>query len=212
MALYTLKSEDEAMNPELYKNRVQGFAGLGANSPELQLFNMFGRNSGVASQSDDNFFAKKGKSIENALGTTGAFIAGGVDVGRENDLNKKRQEDAKKSIEDIIKSHGYNSKDEFYDASDKAEREIFGKYGFDSDDYWNKHAEMWSPAKANDKDVLDLEATRQDVINRMSQEDADTIRKFDSIQDEIKGQSKKNADIADKAAKDWKDYRENSYI
>lgn len=212
MALYTLKSEDEAMNPELYKNRVQGFAGLGANSPELQLFNMFGRNSGGASQSDDNFFAKKGKSIENALGTTGAFIAGGVDVGREDDLNKKRQEDAKKSIEDIIKSHGYNSKDEFYDASDKAEREIFGKYGFDSDDYWNKHAEMWSPAKANDKDVLDLEATRQDVINRMSQEDADTIRKFDSIQDEIKGQSKKNADIADKAAKDWEDYRENSYI
>lgn len=181
-------------------------------------------------KNDDNFFAKKGRSIENALGTTGsalyetggnllgAAFAGLTGTGytsrrskEQNDKTDKLLKDNKQSMEDIYKKHGYNSADDFYDASNKAEKDIFSKYGFDSDSYWKKHGEMWSPAKANDKDVLDLEATRQNVINRMSKEDADTIRKFDSIQNEIKGQASKNAEAVDKNAKEYKDYVQNNY-
>ena len=223
MALYTYKSREEAMLPLLnyngnsnwVRNQMAMLNGM-PTTDQTQMYNAIGRTAGeIGSEQNngsDNFFAKRGRSIENALGTTGASIVSFFDTARENDLIDKRLKDANKSIEDIIRNAGYNSKDEFYDASNKAEREIFGKYGFDSDEYWNKHASMWSPAKANDKDLRALEATRQDVINRMSQEDADTIRKFDAIQDQLKSQSKTNADIMDKAARDWKDYRENSYV
>ena len=181
-------------------------------------------------KNDDNFFAKKGRSIENALGTTGSALyeTGGNLLGaafagltgtdytsrrskEQNDKTDKLLKDNKQSMEDIYKKHGYNSADDFYDASNKAEKDIFSKYGFDSDGYWKKHGEMWSPAKANDKDVLDLEATRQNVINRMSKEDADTIRKFDSIQNELKGQASKNAEAVDKNAREYKDYVQNNY-
>ena len=219
MALYTLKSRDEALLPlanyngdNTWVRNQMSSLGYAPTPAQTQVYSALGRTTGAEGNGGSNFFEKRGRSIENALGTTGASIASAFDTARENDLIEKRSKDANKSIEDIIRNAGYNSKDEFYDASDKAEREIFGKYGFDSDEYWNKHASMWSPAKANDKDVLALEATRQDVINRMNQEDADTIRKFDAIQDQLKNQSKTNADIADKAARDWKDYRENSYV
>lgn len=187
-------------------------------------------NTQQQQKNDDNFFVKKGRSIENALGTTGsalyetggnllgAAFAGLTGTGytsrrskEQNDKTDKLLKDNKQSMEDIYKKHGYNSADDFYNASNKAEKDIFSKYGFDSDSYWDKHAKMWSPAKANDKDVLDLEATRQNVINRMSKEDADTIRKFDSIQNELKGQASKNAEAVDKNAKEYKDYVQNNY-
>lgn len=207
MALYTLKSEDEVMNQA---NNSGVSNGLLAMNPHLQLFNSIGRTTG--SGSDDNFFTKKGKSIENALGTTVASLIGARDVDIENQNIEKRQKQAKQSMEDIVKKHGYNSQDEFWDASNAAEKEIFSKYGFDSDAYWDKHAELWSPANKDSKEVKDLEATRQDVINRMSQEDADRIKKFENIENELKGQSQKNVDIANKASEDWKNYRENSYV
>lgn len=207
MALYTLKSEEEAMNPASYGSSNNG---LLAMNPHLQLFNSIGRT--VNGGSNDNFFTKKAKSIENALGTVGAYVVGNRDVDIENQNIEKRQKQAKQSMEDIVKKHGYNSQDEFWDASNAAEKEIFSKYGFDSDAYWDKHADLWSPANKDSKEVKDLEATRQDVINRMSQEDADKIKKFENIENELKGQSQKNVDVANKASEDWKNYRENSYV
>ena len=216
MSLYTLKSEEEAMNPlasyggasRWVRNQMSSL-GYAPSREETRVYDAIGRSSETEG---DNFFTKKGKSIENALGTTGAAIASlGNDLKENADITA-RDKKAKQSMNDIYKKYGYNSADDYYDASNKAEKDIFGKYGFDSDAYWDKHAEIWSPAKANSEEVKNLEATRQSVIDRMSQEDADVIRKFDSIQDELKGQSKKNADIADKAAKDYKDYRENDYI
>lgn len=205
MALYNLISRDQAFGQA--NNNYSG------DDPSLRLYNLLnGKKADAQYSTDDNFFSKKARSLENAFGTTGAALVSAVDSANENRANEQRQKQAKQSLDDIVKKYGYNSKDEYWDASNAAEKEIFNKYGFDSDAYWDQHAKIFTPANADSQEVKDLEATRQDVINRMSQEDADKIKKFDSIASELQGQTKKNADIADKAAKDWKNYRENSYV
>ena len=177
------------------------------------VYNNVGR--GVAlrqSGGDDNFFTKRAKSLENAFGTTGAALTSFIDTGIENQNIEDRNKKFKENMNDIYKKYGFNSSDDYYDAKDAAEKEIFGKYGFNSEDYWNKHADLWSPNNTDSSELKALEATRQNVINRMSKEDADKIKKFDTIQDELKGQSAANANEAKKASEDWRNYRENSYV
>lgn len=176
-------------------------------------YNNIGRASALSRQtgSDDNFFTKRAKSLENAFGTTGAALTSFIDTGIENQNIEDRNKKFKENMNDIYKKYGYNSADDYYNAKDEAEK-LFDKYGFNSEDYWNKHAEIWSPDNANSDEVKALEKTREDAINRMSKQDADKIRYFENIQNELKGQSAANANEAKKASEDWKNYRENSYV
>ena len=126
MALYTIRSWDEVDNIR-----------RAPTSSQTALYNALGRNNGSNS---DNFFAKRGKSIENALGTTFAAAVGGIDVGREDDLNKKRAEESDKGRKDIYKAAGFDNVDDYYNAKEAAERDAFGKIGFDIDSYWDNRA------------------------------------------------------------------------
>lgn len=93
--------------------------------------NSIGRmSSGTASSNtDDNFFAKRGRSIENALGTTGAAIAsaiksGGIlGKGTENIDTENMLKDNQARMNDIAKKYGYSTYHDVWDARDKAEAE-----------------------------------------------------------------------------------------
>ena len=176
--------------------------------------NPIGRTTGIqlANGQSPNFFQKRWNSAENALGTTGAAIASRFYDTAENldtDIMNGRHRD---SLNDIYKKYGYKDADDYYNAKNTAEKEIFGRYGFDSDDYWQKHSELWNPAGTNSAAVDALDANREKVINSMSQADADRIRQFDAIQDELKGKTSENAAEATKKAKAYEDYRKNNYV
>lgn len=84
-----------------------------------QTNNAIGRTAGATSAqgSDDNFFVKRGKSIENALGTTGAAIASFANDRIENDKTENLLRESKASMNDIAKKYGYNSWSDWQDAN-----------------------------------------------------------------------------------------------
>ena len=167
----------------------------------------------VASDDDPAaFFKKRAKSAENAIGTTLSVIPSLINRDIEDRKAEERTKKAVTSLDDIVKKYGFKDRNDFYNASDKAEKDIFSKYGFNSDDYWNKHAELYTPANANSEELKNLEKQRSDVISRMSKEDADVINNFDTIQNELKGKTAENANEATKASKAWEDFRKNSYV
>lgn len=117
MALYTLTSKDDFAR----LNRLP-------SSDQTQLYNALGRDAGAG----NNFFAKRAKSIDNAIGTTGAAIASafksGVDgiggptgSGTENIATMQLLRDAKTSMNDIAKKYGYNTYQDVWDARDAAQ-------------------------------------------------------------------------------------------
>ena len=116
MALYTLKSEDEVMNQA---NNSGVSNGLLALNPRLQLFNSIGPTT--SSGGDGNFFTKKGKSLENAFGTTGAALVSGIVDKSHQAGTEKMLEDNKAKLEDIAKKYGYGSLDDYYDKIQAAE-------------------------------------------------------------------------------------------
>lgn len=101
---------------------------------QTQVYNAIGRTAGnqAATQQNtnqgggDNFFTKRGRSIENAVGTTlaapieairsGGFIAKGT----ENIATEKLLKDSKRSMNDIAKKFGYNSWSDWQDAYEEA--------------------------------------------------------------------------------------------
>ena len=83
-------------------------------------YNAIGRTAGAANNTDDNFFVKRGKSIENALGTTGAAIASKVYDDMENAKTENLLKDNKARMDDIAKKYGYNTYHDVWDARDKA--------------------------------------------------------------------------------------------
>lgn len=77
----------------------------------------------------DNFFVKRGKSIENAFGTTGAAIASlaksGINGvgGAENKATEDMLKDNRERMNAIARKYGYNTYHDVWDARDKAKAE-----------------------------------------------------------------------------------------
>lgn len=125
MALYTLKTRDEALKPltnyngnsQFVRNQLASF-GYGPSAEQTEVYDMIGRTSGAngANGSNDNFFVKRGKSIENALGTTGAAVASFVKDSAENAATDQLRRDAHNSMNDIAKKYGYNTWSDWQDA------------------------------------------------------------------------------------------------
>ena len=113
MALYTLKSRDEV---------ARMLSNSAVNNPQSQtIYNALGRNDG-ANQQNDNFFLQRGRSLENAFGTTGAAIASPIineiHTAKTNELRNNTIADRDK----IAQKYGYNTIDELYTALDNAEK------------------------------------------------------------------------------------------
>ena len=219
MALYTLKNEQDVLaslsgyngNSNFVRNQLASL-GYAPSASQTQVYNAIGRTAGqqAGDGSSDNFFVKRGKSIENALGTTGAAIASLINDRVQNDKTEQMIDRQKNSINDIYKKYGYNDADAYYNAKDAAENEVFSKYGFNAQDFWDKRA---AADLAGDKKlVAQLEAERQSIKDKMTADDANKINYFDNIQEELKGQTKANVEEANKNAADYRDYRENNYI
>ena len=199
MALYETVSLDEF-------NRIR-------NPNQTRIYEILSRNNGSLNNGeggDDNFFAKRAKSLENAFGTTGAALAAGINEGIENRNIDERNKRWDQSLDEIYKSAGYNNADEYYDARDAAEKSAFSKIGFDIDDYWNRRAD--ADLSGDKNTVAELDNSYNAAKAKLVGEDADIINRFDEIQDKLKGQTKANADEATQAAKNYEDYRNNSYI
>lgn len=182
--------------------------GAGMPSPDqTRLYNMMNRGN---ASNNDNFFQKRAKSLENALGTTGAVIAGGIDVAREDAMNEERGKRFDQSMKDIYKNAGYENADDYYDAKDAAEKEAFGKIGFDIDSYWNQRADA---DIAGDKNkIAELDNSYNAAKAQLVGEDAANIARFDEIQNNLKNQSTMNVNEQREAQKNWENYRKNSYI
>lgn len=112
MALYTLRSDDDIarmLNAPKYNPNSQ------------TIYNALGRNDG-SNQQNDNFFVQRGRSLENAFGTTAAAIASPFinesHTVKTNELRNKAIEDRDK----IAQKYGYNTIDELYTALDNAEK------------------------------------------------------------------------------------------
>lgn len=92
---------------------------------QTQLYNAIGRTAGnqAATQQNtnqgggDNFFTKRGRSIENAIGTTLVTPVALVNEGVENRRIEKDRKDARRSMNDIAKKYGYNSWSDWQDAN-----------------------------------------------------------------------------------------------
>lgn len=197
MALYRNVSWDE-------------FNSLGTGLPtpsQTRLYNALGRNS---ESSDDNFFTKRAKSIDNAIGTTGAAVVSAIDSAIENKNNEERNKRWNQSMDDIYKSAGYDNMDDYYNAKDEASRNAFNKIGFDYDAHWDNRAN--ADLRGDKETVARLDQEYQDALGRLTGEDADIVNRFENIQNQLKNQASANAGEAKKAAQDWKDYRENSDV
>lgn len=93
---------------------------------QTQIYNAIGRTAGEEAAAianaqvpqttgDDNFFVKRGKSIENALGTTGsALVGGGIELGFNVGRDIKRG-DFKTRMNNIAKKYGYDSWSDWQD-------------------------------------------------------------------------------------------------
>ena len=138
-------------------------------NPSGGVNNSIGRTAGATSDSSDplEFFKKRGKSIENAFGTTGASLVSAIDTATENVNIEQRNKAYKDRLNNIAKKYGYDTYQAVWDARDAAE----------------------------------------------ASGDQATLDKIDNvINPELKAQADTNASEANKAAEDWKNYRENSYV
>lgn len=112
MALYTFTSKDEFAK----LNRLP-------SNDQTAMWNALGRNAGEqqATGSNDNFFTKKAKSLENTIGTTGAALASDIKSGgflfkgTENIATDKLRQDNKNRMNDIAKKYGYNTWNDWQD-------------------------------------------------------------------------------------------------
>ena len=201
MALYTLMSDDE------WSKISNSF-----NPNQVRIYNTIrgdgSKNSGNGS--DDNFFAKRAKSLENAFGTTGAALVSAIDTANEDRNNEERSKRWNQSMDDIYKSAGYDNMDDYYNAKDEASRNAFNKIGFDYDAHWDNRAD--ADLRGDKETVARLDQEYQDALGRLTGEDADIVNRFENVQNQLKNQASSNASEAKKAAQDWKDYRENSYV
>ena len=217
MALYTFTSEDEFNKLNRLPSRAQ-----------TEMYNTLSPNTNTGS-GNDNFFTKRWKSIDNAIGTTGAALyeSGGNLLGaalagltggdytsavsaRQNAKTDQLLKDNKEKMNNIYKKYGYDNAQAYYDAKKSAQDEVFSRYGFNDEDFRNKRAE--ADLAGDSARVAELEKERQDVISRMNSEDADKVNYFENIQNELKNQSRANVDAVNKDAADYRDYVENNDV
>ena len=96
------------------------------SAAQTELYNQIGRDAGTGT--DENFFVKRGRSIENALGTTGAALASDVKSGgflfkgTENIATENLRKDNKTRMNDVAKKYGYNSWNDWQDAFEEARK------------------------------------------------------------------------------------------
>lgn len=139
MALYTLKSRDEAFAPlrnysgnsRFVLDQISSASGM-PNPAATQVYSALGRTTGAEGNGGDNFFVKRGKSIENAVGTTAAALkesggnllgaawaglTGGDYTSHESQKRKEQSEgivkDLKKQMNDTAKNFGYDTWDDW---------------------------------------------------------------------------------------------------
>ena len=79
-----------------------------------------GNNAIGRGGSSDNFFTKRGKSIENSLGTVGSFIVGNVDTANEKRNSEARLKKQNANLDNIAKKYGYADRHAVWDALDQA--------------------------------------------------------------------------------------------
>ena len=134
MALYKLIGENEALNPIMNYNGNSNWllnqrnSLYGPTDQQTQVYNALGRNDGTQ-QGDENFFQKRGKSIENAFGTTGASIADafksggalGIWKGTENIATADLLNDTKAKMNEVYKKFGFEGRDDYDRQLDAAE-------------------------------------------------------------------------------------------
>lgn len=102
--------------------RFVGNRFVDANDPQFDMYNALGRNGGQeATGNSDNFFVKRGKSIENAVGTTLAAPISFANDRIHQMGTEQLLKDNQTKMQDIVKKYGYSSLDDYYDALDAAE-------------------------------------------------------------------------------------------
>ena len=203
MALYTLRSQEEIDN-------MLNAPRYNPNSQEV--YNAIGQDAGeTANANNDNFFVKRAKSLENAIGTTLAAPVSFMNDQLQNVRTQTLLDEGNTKLNDIYKKYGYGNADDYYTATNQEKDDIFRKYGVENEgDYWSKRYD----AKMNNDEatIAALDQERADIIARMSEADANRINYLDNIQRELVNQSQANVDTMRQNADDYRDYVENNYV
>lgn len=195
---------------QLY-NLIGRDAGQAAVNP-LQQIN-FGNIAGNAVQGFFDNIGRRANAIGNTLGTTAAALGPGwMDNIRENTLREQREKADKERMQNIYSNAGYNSSDDFWNEKDAAEQELFKKYGYDIDDYWNQRAKLYSPTDSNSDQLAKLDASREAIKALMTDDERNRINRLDDIERQVRDESRSQMNEANQAAKNWEDYRNNSWI
>lgn len=82
---------------------------VNTNDPQFQMYNALGRDAGQQTNSDDNFFAKRGASLENAFGTTGSAVVSKINDNIQQGKTTQMLEDNQAKLDNIAKKYGYGS-------------------------------------------------------------------------------------------------------
>lgn len=135
------------------------------NNGSMDMYNALGGNAGA----NDNFFTKRAKSVENALGTTLSVLPAWAAVGNEDRAIEQRNKDYQAKMNDVYKQFGFNGRDDY-------EKQLYA-----ADDAGN-------------------------------QAEVDRLLNLPGLQSALQTQASANKAEADTAAKNWQDFRENSYV
>ena len=210
--------------------RLVGNKFVNTDDPQFQIYNAMGNGATNTNDGGDNFFTKRAKSIENAVGTTGAALyetggnllpavvaglTGGDYTSHRSKLqNEKTQNlmnEGNAKMADIYKKYGYDNEDAYYDASNREMGDLYKKYGYDNgENYWE---DRYLAKTRGDNAALEaLDRERADIISRMSAQDAERANYYDNIQRELTGQAQANVDAMNKNAREYEDYVKNNYV
>ena len=131
MSLYKLTSKDDLTNSlrnyngdsKWIRNQLSSF-GMMPSEAQTQLWDaMNGNNQAEQNNQGSNFFEKRAKSINNAIGTTGAAVASAIKDAKENKATANLLQNNKDNMNAIAKKYGFNDYHAVWDARDKAEAE-----------------------------------------------------------------------------------------
>lgn len=210
--------------------RLVGNKFVNTDDPQFQIYNAMGNGATNTNDGGDNFFTKRAKSIENAVGTTGAAlyetggnllpaVVAGLTGGEytshrsklQNEKTQNLMNEGNAKMADIYKKYGYDNEDAYYDASNREMGDLYKKYGYDNgENYWE---DRYLAKTRGDNAALEaLDRERSDIISRMSAQDAERANYYDNIQRELTGQAQANVDAMNKNARDYEDYAKNNYV
>ena len=192
MARYTYASNDELANIKYLPTASQ-----------TRIYDALGRDGG-----DDNFFVKRGKSIENAVGTTLSVLPSLVNDAIEEGKNTERNRRFEENLQNKIRNAGFDNSSDYYAAEEQAKKDAFNTVGFDWNDWSDRRS--YADIAGDQEEVSRLDDEYQKAKAMLGDAERSSVNRFD--ESGLREQTEANAQEQQNAQRNFADYAKNSYI